>query len=181
MALKTILEYPDPRLRTRAQPVTRFDAELGRLSDDMFETMYSAPGIGLAATQVDVHKQVIVIDISSERTGPVVFINAEIVARQGEASTEEGCLSVPGIFDQVKRAAKVRVRARDRQGEAFEREYDDILAVCIQHEMDHLDGKLFVDYLSALKRERIRKKLDKERKERASRPRRSAGDAHRAY
>ena len=181
MALKTILEYPDPRLRTRAQPVTRFDAELGRLIDDMFETMYSAPGIGLAATQVDVHRQVIVIDISSERNEPLVFINPEIVAREGEASTEEGCLSVPGIFDQVKRAAKVRVRARDRQGEAFERDYDDILAVCIQHEMDHLDGKLFVDYLSALKRERIRKKLDKERKERASRPRQGAGDAHRAY
>ena len=181
MALKTILEYPDPRLRTRAQPVTRFDAELGRLIDDMFETMYSAPGIGLAATQVDVHRQVIVIDISSERNEPLVFINPEIVAREGEASTEEGCLSVPGIFDQVKRAAKVRVRARDRQGEAFERDYDDILAVCIQHEMDHLDGKLFVDYLSALKRERIRKKLDKERKERAARPRQSAGDAHRAY
>src|SRR5256885_1928775 len=117
MALKTILEYPDPRLRTRAQPVTRFDAELGRLIDDMFETMYSAPGIGLAATQVDVHKQVIVIDISSERNEPLVFINPEIVAREGEASTEEGCLSVPGIFDQVKRAAKVRVRARDRSEE----------------------------------------------------------------
>ncbi len=181
MALKTILEYPDPRLRTRAQPVTRFDAELGRLIDDMFETMYSAPGIGLAATQVDVHKRVIVIDISSERNEPLVFINPEIVSREGEASTEEGCLSVPGIFDQVKRAAKVRVRAHDRHGEEFERDYDDILAVCIQHEMDHLDGKLFVDYLSGLKRERIRKKLDKERKERTSRPRQSSGDAHRAY
>ena len=181
MALKTILEYPAPRLRTRAQPVTRFDAELGRLIDDMFETMYSAPGIGLAATQVDVHQRVIVIDISSERNEPLVFINPEIVSREGEASTEEGCLSVPGIFDQVQRAAKVRVRARDRQGGVFERDYDDILAVCIQHEMDHLDGKLFVDYLSGLKRERIRKKLDKERKERAARPRQSAGDAHRAY
>ena len=181
MALKTILEYPDPRLRTRAQPVTRFDAELGRLIDDMFETMYSAPGIGLAATQVDVHKQVIVIDISSERNEPLVFINPEIVAREGEASTEEGCLSVPGIFDQVKRAAKVRVRARDRRGEAFERDYDDILAVCIQHEMDHLDGKLFVDYLSDLKRERIRKKLEKERRERVSHAAASSGSARRAY
>jgi peptide deformylase len=169
MALRTILEYPDPRLRTRAQPVTRFDAALGTLIDDMFETMYAAPGIGLAATQVDVHQRLIVIDLSPERNQPLTIINPEILAREGEASTEEGCLSVPGIFDEVKRAAKIRLRAQDRDGTVFERDYEDILAVCIQHEMDHLDGKLFVDYLSDLKRERIRKKLGKERKERATR------------
>ena len=181
MALRTILEFPDPRLRTRAQPVTQFDAELGRVIDDMFETMYSAPGIGLAAPQVDVHKRLIVIDVSKDRNEPLVFINPEILSREGETVTEEGCLSVPGIFDQVKRAAKVRVRAQDRNGEVFEREYDDIMAVCVQHEMDHIDGKLFVDYLSDLKRERIRKKLDKERKERASRTGQSASGARRAY
>jgi peptide deformylase len=147
----------------------------------MFETMYSAPGIGLAATQVDVHRRLIVIDVSEDRNEPLVFINPEILSREGEASTEEGCLSVPGVFDEVKRAAKVRVRAQDRNGEVFEHDYDDILAVCIQHEMDHIDGKLFVDYLSDLKRERIRKKLDKERKERVSRARQSAGGARRAY
>jgi peptide deformylase len=181
MARRTILEFPDPRLRTRAQPVSVFDAALGTLIDDMLETMYAAPGIGLAATQIDVHRRMIVIDISDERNAPVVLINPEILAREGEASTEEGCLSVPGIFDQVKRAAKVRVRARDRSGASFERDYEDILAVCIQHEMDHLDGKLFVDYLSDLKRERIRKKLDKERKERAARAPAPAGSARRAY
>ena len=175
MALRTILEYPDPRLRTRAQPVTRFDAALGTLIDDMFETMYAAPGIGLAATQVDVHKRLIVIDLSKEHTEPLVLINPEILAREGEANTEEGCLSVPGIFDEVKRAAKVRVRAHDRNGEVFERDFEDILAVCIQHEMDHLDGKLFVDYLSDLKRERIRKRLDKERRERTAQVGATAG------
>ena len=182
MALRTILEYPDPRLRTRAQPVTRFDAALGALIDDLFETMYAAPGIGLAATQVDVHQRVIVIDISPERKEPLTIINPQILAREGEASTEEGCLSVPGIFDEVKRASKIRLRAQQRDGTPFESDYEDILAVCIQHEMDHLEGKLFVDYLSDLKRERIRKKLDKERRERASRatPAGSAG-ARRAY
>jgi peptide deformylase len=169
MALKTILEFPDPRLRTRAQPVTRFDAGLHRLVDDLFETMYAAPGIGLAATQVDVHQRVIVIDVSEAHNDPLVLINPEIVTREGEASGEEGCLSVPGIFDAVKRAAQVRVRAQDRTGQVFERDCDELLAVCIQHEMDHLDGKLFVDYLSNLKRERIRKKLEKERKVRAQR------------
>jgi len=181
MALRTILEYPDPRLRTRAQPVTRFDAALGTLIDDMFETMYAAPGIGLAATQVDVHKRLIVIDLSKEHDEPLVLINPEILAREGEANTEEGCLSVPGIFDEVKRAAKVRVRAHDRNGEVFERDFEDILAVCIQHEMDHLDGKLFVDYLSDLKRERIRKRLDKERRERTAQVGATAGGARRAY
>ena len=181
MARRTILEFPDPRLRTRAQPVSVFDAALGTLIEDMLETMYAAPGIGLAATQVDVHKRVIVIDLSEQRNAPVVLINPEILTREGEASTEEGCLSVPGIFDEVKRAAKVRVRAHDRDGSTYERDYEDILAVCIQHEMDHLEGKLFVDYLSDLKRERIRKKLDKERKERATRAPAPAGSARRAF
>jgi peptide deformylase len=181
MALRTILEFPDPRLRTRAQPVTRFDASLATLIDDMLETMYAAPGIGLAATQVDVHQRIIVIDISKEHNEPLVLINPEILVRDGEASTEEGCLSVPGIFDEVKRAARVRVRAQDRNGETFERDFDDILAVCIQHEMDHLEGKLFVDYLSDLKRERIRKKLAKDRRERVSQASAGAGGARRAY
>jgi peptide deformylase len=180
MALRTILEYPDPRLRTRAQPVTQFDAELGKLVDDMFETMYAAPGIGLAATQVDVHKRVIVIDISKDHDQPLVFINPQILSREGEEVSEEGCLSVPENFAEVKRAAEVRVRAQDRDGKVFERDYDDVLAVCIQHEIDHLDGKLFVDYLSDLKRERIRKKLEKERKDRAARARQGASGARRA-
>ena len=181
MALRTILEFPDPRLRTRAEPVTSFDAALGRLVDDMLETMYAAPGIGLAATQVDVHKRLIVIDISKEHNEPLVLVNPEILAREGDSSTEEGCLSVPGIFDEVKRAAKVRVRAKDRNGEPFERDFDDVLAVCVQHEMDHLEGRLFVDYLSDLKRERIRKKLDKDRKERAARTVSASAGARRAY
>jgi len=151
--------------------VTQFDAELGQLIDDMFETMYAAPGIGLAATQVDVHKRLLVIDVSEARNEPLVFINPEILAREGVAETEEGCLSVPGIFDEVKRAAKIRVRFQDRTGAVSERDFDDVLAVCIQHEMDHLEGKLFVDYLSDLKRQRIRKKLEKERKQRATRAR----------
>ena len=179
MSKRTILEFPDPRLRTKAQPVTRFDAALGTLIDDMLETMYAAPGIGLAATQVDVHQRVIVIDLSAEHDQALELVNPEILTREGEASTEEGCLSVPGIFDEVKRASKVRVRAQDRNGQTFERDYEDVLAVCIQHEMDHLDGKLFVDYLSDLKRERIRKKLDKERRERGSAPHAPAVSARR--
>jgi peptide deformylase len=181
MAVRTILEFPDPRLRTRAQPVARFDAALARLIDDLLETMYAAPGIGLAATQVDVHERVVVIDISDERNQPLVLVNPEILTREGEASSEEGCLSVPGIFDDVKRAAKIRARWQTRNGEVSEGDFDGTLAVCIQHEMDHLDGKLFVDYLSDLKRERIRKKLAKERKDRASRPGAGAGQARRAY
>jgi peptide deformylase len=169
MAIRTILEFPDPRLRTRAQPVTEFNEELGRVIDDMFETMYAAPGIGLAATQVDFHKRLIVIDVSEAHNEPVVLINPEILSREGVAETEEGCLSVPGIFDEVKRAAKIRVRAQDRTGTVWERDLEGVLAVCVQHEMDHLEGKLFVDYLSDLKRQRIRKKLEKERKQRASR------------
>src|SRR5579862_4120849 len=132
MALRTILEYPDPRLRTRAQPVTRFDAELGQLIDDMFETMYAAPGIGLAATQVDVHKRVLVIDVSNDHDQPLVFINPEILSREGEEVSEEGCLSVPENFAEVKRAAKVRVRAQGRNGEHFEQDYEGVLAVCVQ-------------------------------------------------
>lgn len=174
MAIRTILEFPDQRLRTRAQPVTVFDAELGKLVDDMFETMYAAPGIGLAASQVDVHKRVLVIDISDNRDQPRVFINPDILSREGEEETEEGCLSVPGIFDGVVRASKIRVRWCDRSGAVAEADFDGMMAVCIQHEMDHLDGKLFVDYLSDLKRQRIRKKLEKERKQRASRAREAA-------
>ena len=166
MSRLTILEYPDPRLRTRVRPVERFDEALGRLIDDMFETMYEAPGIGLAATQVDFHRRLIVMDISEDRTEPLVFINPEILERDGSVKTEEGCLSVPNIFDDVQRAARIRIRAQDRTGVVFERELEGVVAVCLQHEMDHLEGKLFVDYLSDLKRDRIRKKLDKERKER---------------
>lgn len=175
MALRTILEYPDPRLRTKAQPVTEFGSELGRLVDDLLETMYAAPGIGLAATQVDAHQRVIVVDVSAERDEPLVLINPEIVSREGARSVEEGCLSVPDIFEEVERAARVRVRAQDREGRVFERDFDEILAVCVQHELDHLEGKLFVDYLSDLRRERIRKKLEKERKEKSARTRQAAG------
>jgi peptide deformylase len=175
MAIRTILEFPDPRLRTRAQPVTRFDTELHRVVDDMLETMYAAPGIGLAATQIDVHQRLIVIDISADRNDALVLINPEILSREGEIATEEGCLSVPGYFEEVKRASKIRVRAQDRDGNAFEKDCEEILAVCVQHEMDHLDGRLFVDYLSGLKRERIRKKLEKERKERTARSAAEAG------
>ena len=148
-------------------PVRGFDADLRQLVEDMLESMYAAPGIGLAATQVDVHQRVIVIDVSKDRSEPFVLINPEILAREEKAESEEGCLSVPGIFEDVERAAKVRVRAQDANGQFFERDCDEVLAVCVQHEMDHLEGKLFVDYLSDLKRQRIRKKLEKERKERA--------------
>lgn len=163
MALLPILEFPDPRLRTRAQPVAAVDAAVRKLIDDMFETMYAAPGIGLAATQVNVHQRVLVIDISEARQEPLALVNPEILAREGVEETEEGCLSVPGIYDVVKRADRIRVRALNRQGEPMEFDAEGMLAVCIQHEMDHLEGKLFVDYLSELKRTRIRKKLEKER------------------
>jgi peptide deformylase len=165
MALLPILEFPDPRLRTRAEPVEKVDADIRRLIDDMFETMYAAPGIGLAATQVNVHKRLLVIDISESRKEPLALINPQIIARDGVEETEEGCLSVPGIYDKVTRAEKIRVRALDRDGKQIEFNADGLLAVCIQHEMDHLDGRLFVDYLSELKRTRIRKKLEKERRE----------------
>ncbi len=179
MARLQILEYPDPRLRTRAKPVEVFDAALSKLASDMLETMYAAPGVGLAATQVDVHKRLIVMDVSEEKTNPQVFCNPEILAQEGVGITEEGCLSVPGIFDEVKRAASVRARAQDATGKVFEVDLDGLAAVCLQHEMDHLDGKLFVDYLSDLKRERIRKKLDKDRKDRAAKTRES--NSARAY
>ena len=165
MALLPILEFPDPRLRTRAQPVNQVDDAIRTLIDDMFQTMYAAPGIGLAATQVNVHKRVIVIDVTESHDQPVVLINPEIISSEGMEEMEEGCLSVPGIYDKVKRAERIRVRTLDRQGKQIEFEAEGLLAVCIQHEMDHLDGKLFVDYLSELKRTRIRKKLEKERRD----------------
>jgi peptide deformylase len=179
MARLQILEYPDPRLRTKAEPVKVFDAALAQQVKDMFETMYAAPGVGLAATQVDYHKRLIVMDVSEAKNEPYVFCNPEILYAEGTGVTEEGCLSVPGIFDEVKRAAKVRARAQDETGKTFEVELEGLAAVCLQHEMDHLEGKLFVDYLSDLKRERIRKKLEKDRKERAKTVREAA--AVRAY
>jgi len=174
MSRLQILEYPDPRLRTKAKPVEVFDAALAKLAEDMLETMYEAPGVGLAATQVDVHKRLIVMDVSEKKSNPQVFCNPEILTREGVGITEEGCLSVPGIFDEVKRAANIRARAQDVKGKVFEVDLEGLAAVCLQHEMDHLDGKLFVDYLSDLKRERIRKKLDKDRKERAGKAREAA-------
>ena len=170
MALLPILEFPDPRLRTRAEPVRSFDAGLRQLVADMLETMYAAPGIGLAATQVDVHRALIVIDPSETKDQPQVYINPQILTRDGLAMSEEGCLSVPSIYEPVQRAARVRVRAQDAEGNVFERELEGLEAVCVQHEMDHLSGKLFVDYLSTLKRYRIRRKLEKDRRERASSP-----------
>ena len=161
MALLPILHFPDPRLRQKAKPVTQFDAALSRLVDDMFDTMYAAPGIGLAATQVNVQLRLVVIDVSDEKTDPRVFVNPEILESRGEEEMDEGCLSVPGFYETVRRADWVRVRALDRHGQPFELETDGLLAVCIQHELDHLDGKLFVDYLSSLKRDRIRRKLEK--------------------
>lgn len=175
MAKLTILEYPDERLRTKAQPVTRFDAALQQLTADMLETMYAAPGVGLAATQINVHQQLLVADVSDAHDDPRVFVNPEILSREGVAVREEGCLSVPGIFEEVERAARIRVRAHDVHGKLFELDAEGLLAVCIQHEMDHLAGKLFVDYLSELKRQRIRKRLEKERKQRVA----SGGPARR--
>jgi peptide deformylase len=164
MSKLTILEFPDPRLRTKAQPVATFDAGLQQLIDDMFETMYAAPGIGLAATQVNVHKQLLIADVSEEKDQPLVLINPRIVASEGSQVYQEGCLSVPGIYADVERADRVRVEALDRDGKRIEIETDGLLAVCIQHEMDHLLGKLFVDYLSPLKRDLVRKKLEKQRR-----------------
>ena len=164
MALLDILHFPDPRLRTCAQPVEKVDENIRTLIDDMFETMYAAPGIGLAATQVNVHLRVIVIDISEDRSQPLVLINPEIIDSVGEEEMEEGCLSVPGVYELVKRSEQIRVRTLDRAGQMQEIEADGLLAVCIQHEIDHLDGKLFVDYLSTLKRNRILKKLEKQAK-----------------
>ncbi|HSC14771.1 MAG TPA: peptide deformylase [Gammaproteobacteria bacterium] len=168
MARLPILEYPDPRLRIRAEPVTKFDIELKTLVADMFETMYSAPGIGLAATQVDVHKRILVCDVGVESKQPLCLINPEIVRAEGKTNAEEGCLSVPEFYDFIDRAAVIRVRAQDPDGKSFELDAEGMLAVCIQHEIDHLEGKLFVDYLSELKRERLKKKAVKKAKRAAT-------------
>jgi peptide deformylase len=164
MALLPILHYPDPRLHTVAAPVKAVDDRIRKLISDMAETMYAAPGVGLAATQVDVHERVLIIDISDSRDGLQAFVNPEIVQRSGKVETEEGCLSVPGIFDQVTRAERVTVRALNRDGEPFTLEADGLLAVCIQHEIDHLDGKVFVEYLSRLKQSRIAAKMKKQQR-----------------
>ena len=165
MAIRDILHYPDPRLRNRAQAVERVDDEVRRLLDDMLETMYAAPGIGLAAIQVNVPKRVITIDISEHGDQPLCLINPEILELAGSIETEEGCLSVPGIYESVERADAIRARGLDRDGQAVEFEAEGLLAVCVQHEIDHLDGKLFVDYLSQLKRQRIRKKAHKQQRQ----------------
>ncbi|WP_374494833.1 peptide deformylase [Zoogloea sp.] len=161
MALLPILRYPDPRLHTRATPVAEVNDEVRQLVADMAETMYEAPGIGLAATQVNVHRRVVVIDVSEDKSALLALINPEIIARSGEQICEEGCLSVPGIYDKVARAETVRVRALDQQGRTFELDAEGLLAVCIQHELDHLEGKVFVEYLSQLKQTRIKGKLAK--------------------
>lgn len=162
MAILDILHFPDPRLRNKAKPVTAVNDQVRKLVVDMFETMYQAPGIGLAAIQVNVPMRVITIDISEEKNQPLALINPEILEKDGVEEMSEGCLSVPGFYENVTRAEHIRFRALDRNGEAYEMEADGLLAVCVQHEIDHLDGKLFVDYLSSLKRQRIRKKLEKE-------------------
>jgi peptide deformylase len=164
MAILHILHYPDPRLRIKAEPVAQVDDAMRQLVDDMLETMYDAPGIGLAAPQVNVSKRLIVIDISETRDAPLCLINPVIVEREGSELMEEGCLSVPGIYDTVERAAAIRVQAMGRDGKPYEMRADGLLAVCIQHEMDHLEGKLFVDYLTEMKRQRIKKKLEKYRR-----------------
>jgi peptide deformylase len=161
MALLNILHFPDPRLRTRAQTVKEVDQVIRQLIADMLETMYDAKGIGLAATQVNVHQRVLVTDVSEERNQPLALVNPQILQLDGSIESEEGCLSVPEYYDTVKRAERIRVQALDGQGQHFELEAEGLLAVCIQHEIDHLNGKLFVDYLSELKRQRLRKKLSK--------------------
>ncbi|HHQ4892084.1 TPA: peptide deformylase [Aeromonas veronii] len=161
MAILDVLRFPDERLRTVAAPVETFTPELQQIVDDMFETMYAEEGIGLAATQVDIHQRIIVIDVSENREDPLVLINPEVIEQYGSTGIEEGCLSVPGSRALVPRAEQIKIRALDRNGKPFELEADDLLAICIQHEMDHLVGKLFVDYLSPLKRQRIRQKLEK--------------------
>jgi peptide deformylase len=165
MATLEILHFPDPRLRKTARPVDRVDDQIRQTVDDLFETMYGAPGIGLAAIQVNIQKRIMVIDISENKDQPLCLINPQILERSGEEEMEEGCLSVPGFFEAVRRAERVRVRALDREGQALELEAEGLLAVCIQHETDHLDGKLFVDYLSPLKRQRIRGRLEKQRRQ----------------
>ena len=167
MAILDILHFPDPRLRNSAKPVDAVDDSVRQLIDDMFETMYDAPGIGLAAIQVNVPKRVIVVDTSEDRSAPLALVNPEILEKHGEEEMDEGCLSVPGVYETVQRAERIRVRALGRDGQPFERDLDGLLAVCVQHEIDHLDGKLFVDYLSSLKRQLIRKKLEKEARQSA--------------
>ena len=167
MALLTILEFPDPRLRTKAQPVTVFDAALKQFVADMFETMYAAPGVGLAATQVNVHQQVLVMDMSEDKSGAMVLINPRILEKDGDQVFQEGCLSFPGVYADVDRALHVKVAAQDVDGNPFVLDVEGPLAVCVQHEMDHLLGKVFVDYLSPLKRSMLLKKLDKKRKQSA--------------
>jgi peptide deformylase len=161
LSILTILEFPDERLRKKAAIVKTVDDKIKKLVDDMLETMYESKGVGLAATQVDVHQRVIVIDVSEEKDGPLFLINPEIIEKDGVKESEEGCLSVPGFFEKVKRAEHIRVKALNREGQSYEFEARDLLAVCVQHEMDHLNGKLFVDYISSLKRQRIKKKLEK--------------------
>jgi peptide deformylase len=168
MSVLTILEFPDPRLRTTAEPVRVFDAELKQFVADMFETMYDANGVGLAATQVNVHQQVLVADMSDERDQPIALINAQILEKDGAQVYQEGCLSFPGIYADVTRALKVKVKANDVDGNEIVREFEGPLAVCIQHEMDHLAGKVFVDYLSPLKRSMLLKRMEKQRKQAAS-------------
>ncbi len=165
MALLEILEFPDDRLRKKAAPVETVDETVLGIIDDMFETMYEAPGVGLAATQVNIHRRIIVIDTSEEKTEPLALVNPEIIYTEGTEESQEGCLSVPEVYESVTRAEKVKVRALNRDGEPFELIADELLAICIQHEIDHLNGKLFVDYLSPLKRQRIRKKLEKAHKQ----------------
>jgi len=162
MSVLEILHYPDPRLRNQAKTVEVFDKKLKEFADNMLETMYHCSGIGLAATQVGVAQRVVVIDVSEERDRPLCLINPEILEQEGEEVSEEGCLSVPSVYEKVTRAEKIKIKARDKNGDTIEMEADGVLAVCIQHEIDHLNGKLFIDYLSGLKRQRIRKKLEKE-------------------
>jgi len=161
LSILTILEFPDKRLRTKAKEVAVFDGKIKALVNDMLETMYDFKGVGLAATQVDVHQRVIVIDVSEEKNEPLCLINPSIIEKDGVEESEEGCLSIPGFFEKVQRAEHVKVKAMDKEGKPFEIEARELLSVCIQHEMDHLDGKLFVDYLSSFKRQRIKSKLDK--------------------
>jgi peptide deformylase len=175
MTKLVILEYPDPRLRKKAAPVEEVDDALRQFIGNLLDTMYGANGVGLAATQVDVHKRVIVLDVSESRDQPLVLINPEILSKEGKGTGEEGCLSLPGIYDKLNRAARIRVRALRVDGQPFEMDAEGLLGVCIQHEMDHLEGKLFVDYLSELKRTLIRRRLEKERKQR------SAGSDSRAH
>jgi len=170
MSKLEILEFPDTRLRTAAKPVEAFDSQLGQLIDDMVETMYTAVGIGLAATQVNVHRRLLVLDVSETQDQPRVYVNPQVLEREGSETCEEGCLSVPGIYAEVQRAEKIRVSAQNRDGNTFEEDLEGMHAVCIQHEMDHLEGKLFIDYLSPLKQRMVRKKLEKQRRQEIKKP-----------